>query len=343
MRPRNTGTTRRAAPFGGAFAALLCSFASAVTSATVIETVGIGNSGNAPSAYGFGAVGYAYDLGKYEVTAGQYTDFLNAVAATDTYDLYHTNMWSSGYGCKIQRNGAPGGYTYSIAADWANRPVSLVGWGDAARFANWLHNGQPTGPQGLATTEDGSYFLDGAMTNAQFTAVVRKVNATWVLPTVHEWYKAAYHKNDGATGNYFEFPTSDDATPSNQLIDPDPGNNATFKVGSAWTIGAPYYRTEAGAHENSESPYGTFDQGGNIYEWNETLRSPGQTDDRGIWGGSFNDTVDRMRASYSFLGSLPDQNNLLVGFRVALIPEPTSAVLLALAGAALRVRRGRRG
>ena len=33
------------------------------------------------------------------------------------------------------------------AADWANRPVNYVNFWDAARFANWLHNGQPVGPQ----------------------------------------------------------------------------------------------------------------------------------------------------------------------------------------------------
>jgi len=28
-------------------------------------------------------------------------------------------------------------------------------WGDAARFANWLTNGQPTGAEGIGTTETG--------------------------------------------------------------------------------------------------------------------------------------------------------------------------------------------
>ncbi len=40
-------------------------------------------------------------------------------------------------------------------------------WGDAARFANWLENGQPTGPEGTGTTETGSYTLNGAMTTAR--------------------------------------------------------------------------------------------------------------------------------------------------------------------------------
>ena len=76
---------------------------------------------------------------------------------TDTYGLYNTSMWSSDYGCKIEQSGIDGGYTYAVATDWANRPVNFVSWGDAARFANWLTNNQPTTSiQDLSTTEDGS-------------------------------------------------------------------------------------------------------------------------------------------------------------------------------------------
>ncbi|MHC4066385.1 MAG: SUMF1/EgtB/PvdO family nonheme iron enzyme, partial [Planctomycetota bacterium] len=126
-----------------------------------IDTVTVGNPGNADDTHGdgYGGVAYIYNIGKYEVTAGQYCEFLNAVADTDTYGLYNTDMWSDTYGCKIQRSGSSPNYTYSVAPDWADRPVNYVSWGDAARFANWLHNGQPTGPQDLTTTEDGSYFL----------------------------------------------------------------------------------------------------------------------------------------------------------------------------------------
>ena len=67
------------------------------------------------------------------------------------------------FGCKIQRIGTAGSYTYSVAADRANRPVNWVSWGDAARFTNWLHNGQPIGAQGLGTTENGAYYLNGAI------------------------------------------------------------------------------------------------------------------------------------------------------------------------------------
>jgi formylglycine-generating enzyme required for sulfatase activity len=254
-----------------------------------IETVTVGNAGTAGDAQFqgiFGAVDYVYAIGKHEVTAGQYAAFLDAVAATDTHALYNVNMWTHEAGCKIERTGSTGSYTYSVALDRANRPVNFVSWGDAARFANWMHNGQPTGAQDLTTTEDGSYFLDGRTADHELEDVVREPDATWVIPTENEWYKAAYHKNDGVTGNFWNYPTSADNGVSHDLIDPDPGNNATFSGGTVgdWTIGAPYYRTEVGAHENSASPYGTFDQGGNVQEFNETVPEP---DIRGIRGGSW--------------------------------------------------------
>ena len=255
----------------------------------VVEIVTVGNPGNAGDSIqfqgAFGGVGYEYAIAKYEVTTGQYAAFLSAVAATDPYGLYDTRMWTHAQGCKIERTGASGSYAYAVAPDWANRPVNFISWGDAARFANWLHNGQPTGPPDLSTTEDGSYLLNGMMMDKELEDVVREPDATWVIPTENEWYKAAYHRNDGVTGNYWNYPTRAMNGVSNDLIDPDPGNNATFQmINGDFTIGPPYYRTEVGAHENSVSAYGTLDQGGNVLEFNETVP---EHDIRGIRGGSW--------------------------------------------------------
>ena len=329
-----------------AFVAALGSAASAVN----IETVQVGNPGNAGEwsgeSYGgigpdriCGAVDYEYNIGKYEVTAGQYTEFLNAVAGVDTYGLYNKFMWLTGGGCKIERydgSGTPGDpYQYRVAPDWADRPANYFSWYDTLRFANWLHNGQPTGAQDSSTTEDGSYDMSLG------SSVVRKPEATWAVPTEDEWYKAAYHKNDGVTGNYFDYPTSNDSAPSNDLVDPDdPGNNATFYDSDhTFTIGAPHYRTEVGAHENSESPYGTFDQGGNVREWNEAILSGS---DRGLRGESFSYALGSdMHASYrSHVYPSYEYND--IGFRVAQVPEPATMSLLTPGGVAL-VRRRKRG
>ena len=181
-----------------------------VQATVVIDTVTVGTPGiKGDTRYpnggvsSFGGVGYTYQIGKYDVTTGQYCAFLNAVAATDSYGLFSIYMDCSIYpaywGCNIQRSGIPGNYTYTVgdgsptdATNWANRPVNWVSWGDAARFANWMCNGQPMGAQGLTTTEDGSYFLNGATSNAALLAVTRKANAIWVIPNEDEWYKAAY-------------------------------------------------------------------------------------------------------------------------------------------------------
>ena len=250
---------------------------------TSLETVWVANAGNGADVTGLGAVDYEYAIGKYEITAGQYTEFLNAVAATDTYGLYTPMMWVSGhasgdYACKIERSGEEGDYSYSVASDWANRPVDFVSWGDAARFANWLHNGLPTGEQSLSTTEDGAYFLDGATTTSELVSVTREEDWLWAVPTIDEWYKAAYHKNNGATADYYLYPTGTDdaATLSTAVSDPDGGNNmnvfeSDWLSEDGWAIDAPYYRTEVGEYENSAGPYGTFDQGGNMSEWNEAV------------------------------------------------------------------------
>jgi formylglycine-generating enzyme required for sulfatase activity len=230
-------------------------------------------------------------------------------------------MWASEYGCKIQRMDTGDGYAYSVAGDWADRPVNFVSWGDAARFANWLTNGRPTGAQDLGTTEDGSYFLNGATTDAALLAVDREPDARYVIPSEDEWYKAAYHKNDGVSGNYFAYPTGNDSTPSNALSDPnaDPGNNASFYDGG-YTIGGPYYRTEAGDFENSESPYGTFDQGGNVWEWNEAVI---ETSYRGVRGGSLASNAYSLRAGDRGNGSvIPSYEAYGFGFRIAIVPVP---------------------
>jgi MYXO-CTERM domain-containing protein len=332
-------------------------------SAVNIETVPVGNPGNAGELSGSGAGGYGpdricgrvdyeYNIGKYEVTAGQYTEFLNAVAATDTYGLYDMNMDSSYRGCKIQRSGSSGSYTYSVAGDWANRPVNYVSWGDAARFANWLHNGQPTGAQGLSTTEDGAYFLNGATSNSALLAVSREADWTWAITSEDEWYKAAYHKNDGVTGNYFNYPTSSDTAPGyvnnsgnlsttgNPFVEggTDPGNYATYDGdGGTNGIGSPYYRTVVGEWENSESPYDTFDQGGNVWEWNEAILSGSY---RGRRGGSFYNSDDSLHASSRYYRyGFPTKEDDYLGFRVSEVPEPFTFGLLSLGGLALLRRR----
>jgi formylglycine-generating enzyme required for sulfatase activity len=125
-----------------------------------IEFVTVGNPGNpdaSPDASGvsYGGVDYIYRIGKYEVTYGQYLEFLNAKAKSDPTGLYDPSMGDDKIGNGILRTGVSGSYSYSLIDEIsANRPVNYVNFKDAARFVNWYNNGK-----GNSSTEDGAYLI----------------------------------------------------------------------------------------------------------------------------------------------------------------------------------------
>jgi formylglycine-generating enzyme required for sulfatase activity len=305
--------------------------------AVTIDMVPVGDLGNAADTAehsgnpdGQGAVAYTYQIGKYEVTAGQYIEFLNAVGGVDTYALYNTQMSRTDLGSGIARSG--GGtvgnpYSYTVPSDWANRPVNYVSFWDAARFANWLNNGQGDG-----NTETGAYTLNGYNGNDGHS-ITRNPGAKWFIPSEDEWYKAAYYKGGGTNAGYWDYPTKSNTAPSNVGADGyiDPGNHANYWNGSNFTIGSPYYRTNVGEFENSASAYGTYDQGGNVWEYNETYlpEASGIGSSRGMRGGYLYGGSDQLAASFCYYNEDPTTESWAFGFRVAGVPEPGSLAMLA--------------
>jgi formylglycine-generating enzyme required for sulfatase activity len=293
-------------------------FGSVATAKVNIETVPVGNPGN-PNDGSYGAVDYEYNIGKYEVSNAEYCEFLNAVATEgDPHGLYDPDMgggWSNIGGISRGGSGTAGNpWVYSTRRNRANRPVSYASWGNAARFVNWLHNGQPDGVQDLTTTEDGAYYLNGATTGAQLLAVVREANWKWAIPTEDEWYKAAYHKNDGVTRNYWEYPTCSNTVPTSEMPGGTDMINGSANYRDPGVVDSTYFTTERGAYtaKPSDSPYGTFDQGGNIYEWNEATSQGAY---RGLRGGTFNADGYQMRAGHRFAYH-PAHGSANLGFRV---------------------------
>jgi len=328
-RKRTTSAAR------GAIVALLvalCSVMNGTAHAINYEMVTVGDPGNAADVTGYGAVGSEYRIGKYEVTIQQYTDFLNAVAASDPYSLYNSNMATDLNIAGIWREGSSGSYTYRVITDGidtGNRPITYVSWFDAARFTNWMQNGQLTGTAGVASTETGAYTLNGATSGA---GPMKNAGATWWLPSENEWYKAAYYKGGGANGGYWVFPTQSDSFPGNTIG--GAANQANYYFGSysvtQSTVIIPSnllnYLTDAGAFSNSGSAYGTFDQGGSVFEWNDD--GSGSIPARGVRGGSW---YHNPYHAHSFLESSYRPINLpvdyeinYVGFRIASVPEPST-------------------
>jgi formylglycine-generating enzyme len=293
--------------FAVAAATALLSLCGAVQAVVSIETVTIGNPGNAADSYshsgnpaGQGAVSYTYNIGKYEVTAGQYTAFLNAVARTDTYGLYNTSMWSNSYGCKIQRGGSSGSYTYSVASDYANRPVNYVSYWDSCRFANWL---------GTGSTETGAYTL--TPTGIANNTITRNAGWKYAVTSEDEWYKAAYYRGGGLYSLYAN------------------GTSATPVAGTASNYDTVIAHTWDGRVNGALEQNGTKDMMGNVWEWNEAIGMY-YSSYRGLRGGSWGgyDSLVSLQASYRWSYDPSSELNVF-GFRVSQsVPEPSSIIAL---------------
>ena len=288
---------------------------------------------NPDTSSGYGGVPYSYSIGTYDVTVGQYVQFLNAVATTsDPYGLYYSGMLNGagqvldGYpvaGGIKQTLTAAGTYSYSVAtpadtysvtggsgnypAFCANLPVNWVSWGDAARFINWLENGQPTGPEGPSTTETGTYTLSGGTSTTALFAVPTPTAGTvkYWIPTENEWYKAAYYKSGGTNSGYWAYPTQSNSTPSHTLSTTG-ANNANYdQSGTASPNNWPL--TPVGYYAGSPGPYGTYDQGGDLYNFTETkVTQTSDTTGEGLYvyvmrGGSFHpSSADEMESNWRY-------------------------------------------
>jgi len=287
-----------------------------------IPTVPIGNPGNAPdplTARRYGSVAYTYNIGATEVTNAQYAAFLSAVAATDSNGLYNSAMAGAFGG--ITRDGSPGSWTYATIPGRENNPVNFVSFWDATRFANWLHNGQRTGPQNASTTEGGAYTLSGGAVFSN--TVTRNAGWLWAVTSENEWYKAAYFQpaaQGGDADDYWFYPTSSNSGSPTQ---------ANFLGGVGNT-------TSAGTYASNF--VGAFDMGGNVWEWNETISS--HFTRRGLRGGSFSD-LEIYLWSNNPLAARPSTESEAIGFRVSSIPGPSSAALVLLSAAAASHRRRR--
>ncbi len=291
-----------------------------------IETVTVGDAGNAADTTTYGAVADVFALGKYEVTIGQYATFLNAVAATDTYSLYNPGMATDQNIAGITRTGSSGSYSYSVSGS-GTRPITHVSWFDAARFANWMNNGATNG----ASTETGAYTLNGATSGVGFT---KNAGATWWIPSEDEWYKAAYYKGGGTNAGYWDYPTQSDSAPGNVVggaANQANYNNGVYSVTQSSTYsGTLNYLTDGGAFSASDSAYATFDQGGNVIEWNDAVTGS----NRVIRGGSWNFDASLLPSSHRN-SVAPTVEDGYLGFRLASVPEPSTYALLVMAAAGL--------
>lgn len=267
--------------------------------------VKVGDPGNPPDPLtGFGRVDYSYEISAYDVTNEQYVEFLNAVdpAGMNTLGLWNQAM-STETGGGIDFNPfAPQGSKFAVKPGRVKKPFTFGTFFNALRFINWLNNGQ-----GNADTETGAYtLLGGTPVPANGATVTRDADAKIFLTSENEWYKAAYYQGNGtytlyATGSTAPTPSAPTSAPNCANY-----NNA---VGDF---------TDVGAYTGSPSHYGTFDQAGNIWNWNESIIPPNF--DRGLRGDAYVHEAALLASTYRY-NREPFLGGLHVGFRVARVPR----------------------
>jgi formylglycine-generating enzyme required for sulfatase activity len=306
-----------------ALSALLVAFAADARAVTITWAV-VGNPHNATDTVvmttdgtsGYGSVDYNFRIATKDVTASQYVEFLNTKDASglNTLGLYNTHMSDATYGGVNFNAGNTSGNKYSVISGRGDHPVNFVTYYDTLRFANWLNNGG----QSNSGTEDGAYRLDGGTpTPSNANSIARQAGATVVLPSENEWYKAAYY-NPG-NSSYIAYPTNSN-TPPTPTGPTATGDSANFgnAVGNL---------TDVGVYSGTTSHYGAFDMGGNVTQWNEALING---TNRGIRGGSWIDSSNILKSSNRY-GYDPQDPDNIIGFRLASVPEPSTAVLALIA------------
>ena len=278
---------------------------SVVLAEVTFDWVTVGDVGNEPDSLvmtkcpgscvgddttGYGSVDYEFQIATTHVTTAQYTEFLNSVdpVGENSLKLYDSRMETflhpvSGlnkpaYAGGIAFDGAAtDGSKYSVMSGQSNYPASWVSWVSAARFVNWLSNGQ-----GAGDTETGVYNEIPASTNDPLP--FREDDSTFFLPTEDEFYKAAYYDPTKNGGGYWEYGTQSDTPPTSEgpvggtnsanyaKTDGTPGPSGdTFwqDNGEMFDDDFAGYRTDVGAYTNSTSHYGLHDVEGLSYQWME--------------------------------------------------------------------------
>jgi formylglycine-generating enzyme required for sulfatase activity len=193
---------------------------------------------------------------------------------------------------------------------------------------NWLNTS--TGNAAAYKFDGSGNFVLWSPSDSGYNAtnLFRNSLAKYFLPSVNEWYKSAYGSPSGAWYNYA---TGSDSAPTAVVSGTSP-----FTAVYGGQVG-PADINDAGGL----SPYGTMAQGGNVFEWTDSAYD------------GVNDTVDEFRelrggawdGNSNLIATDRDVNNMqntasrLRGFRIAMVPEPSSLSLLALGGVVVALRR----
>jgi sulfatase modifying factor 1 len=250
--------------------------------------------GNAADSNGFGAVGYAFGMSRYEISE-KMIDVYNSFASNPLFQI-----------------------AYDDSGRGANKPATSITWNEAARFVNWLNTSRGYRPAYNFQSEDESNIVPWTdspedIDDFQEDNPYRSMGAAYVLPSLDEWFKAAYYSptlNAGA-GGYWDYSVKTNSTPNSVTG----GTGATDVVYGHGVEGSPADVTNAGGL----SEYNIMAMNGNAWEWTESPengRYGSGASDRAIVGGSWADMTATDFRRERVLYNSPEFNLAQAGFRV---------------------------
>ena len=315
--------------FAGCLALALATVANGALAVTInFSSVISGSNPGNPSSNppGQGSVSTPFAMARTETTNAQYAEFLNAVdqLGTNPNQVYSTGMAGDTLnGGIVFTSTAAAGAKYTVRSGtsstgfgFSNMPVSYVTWFSAARFVNWLQNGQLSGTAGTSSMETGAYTLANQTSG---TIATRNGGAQYFLPSANEWYKAGYYAGSGTNWNLYA--TGSSAAPTATVTNFSLANAANFNNLGISPVAV-------GSYVNTVNPYGLYDMFGNVGEMTDS----GSGSSYVAVGGGFGATLAGFNANAAQSFRSSTATNISNGFRVAAVPEPGT---IALAGAGI--------
>ena len=267
----------------------------------------------------------SFAMGKYEMTNGQYRDFLNSALAQGLITVTNGVVYKAGSGTSYPYCDTSTSISYSKIAfsnntfsvqtkggkDMTNHPMVDVSWYGAVAYCNW--RSQQEGKQTcynlstwacdfskkgyrLATEAEWEYAARGGLSGNRFP---------WG-DTINQ-----------TQANFYSFPYSYDVSP------------VKYQCHPLWDDGIYPYTSPVGFFASGANAYGLYDMAGNVWEWCNDWRgsysSSSQTNPTGsttgdmrvLRGGSWGNRSDSCRVAFR-IGNNPNACNYNYGFRLVL-------------------------
>ncbi len=285
----------------------------------------------------------AYNIGKFEVTNGQFAAVLNWAKGHGYLKNSDGSYYSSGdvyvdegdrqqilflthaY-CPITYTNGAFGWKTRDTYSMEHHPVTTVTWHGAVAFCNWLSEAQGLTPcYDLKTWEIITPYPDG-----------------YRLPTEAEWERAAAWDSDAGKHWIYGMMTDTltgkahcsygDGSPSG--VNPLGLTELPYTSPAGWFDGVHVSPNGSIATVDSPSPAGCYDMSGNVWEWChdkhlDTYYSGGSMTDptgpvsgtgREMRGGSWGNAKSNSRTAYRPGGLPQNYRDNYTGFRVARSP-----------------------